>query len=366
MRVPLNGELLETPGAVEPYREEWDRLAVAAERPFSSPAWALAWWRHSRSRRSALRVVAVRASDGGLAGIAPLGVERRHGLGRYRFLGAEAGARIEPLARPGAEAEVAAAVASILARADPRLDLLHFVRIPAESPWPALIAESWPGTRRARVEVSEVVSAPVVTLGAGSFEEWMGEKSSNFRQQMRRGRRQLEASGASFRTAERSDLDRAVAGLCRLHQARWAGRGGSDALEPGADEALLAAGCELLESDRFRLEGIEVDGELVSSHLFVAAGGEVSYWLGGFDERFAAQRPAMVALVAAVEEGLKRRDRRLDLGPGAQDYKYRLADAEDRLHDVTLVPRSSRYPVARLMLAAAAVRRRAGRRLSRR
>ena len=189
MRVPLTGELLETPAAVEPYREEWDRLAVTAERPFGAPAWALAWWRHTGSPRSVLRVIAVRASDGSLAGIAPLGVDRSHGLGRYRFLGSEAGARIEPLARPGAEAEVAAAVAAILARAEPRLDLLRFVRIPAESPWPALIAESWPGERRPWVEVSEVVSAPVVTLTAGSFEEWMGGKSSNFRQQMRRGRR---------------------------------------------------------------------------------------------------------------------------------------------------------------------------------
>ena len=49
----------------------------------------------------------------------------------------------------------------------------------------------------------------------------------------------------------------------------------------------------------------------------------------GFDERFAAEKPSMQALLAAIEEGFARHDRRMDLGGGGQDYKYRLADGED-------------------------------------
>jgi CelD/BcsL family acetyltransferase involved in cellulose biosynthesis len=358
----LTGELLETPAAIEPYRADWDRLAVESGRPYCAPAWALSWWRHAGPARGHLRVVA--ALDGGrLAGIAPLGMRRWLGLSRYSFLGSEVTARVEPLARSGLEAPVAAAIASTLAGARPGVDLLEFTRVPADSDWPALLAGSWPGARRPWVRAADSVSAPVVTLDAGTFDEWMGGKSSNFRQQMRRGRRQLEAKGARFRAATHSDLDRDVEGFVRLHHARWAARGGSDALGPGAREALAAAGRDLLDSERFRLEAIEIDGELISSHLFLAAGGEASYWLGGFDERLAAQRPAMVSLVAAVEDGLRRGERRLDLGPGAQEYKHRLANDEDRLHNVTLAPRSRRYAAARLALALRDARRELMRRI---
>ena len=84
--------------------------------------------------------------------------------------------------------------------------------------------------------------------------------------------------------------------------------------------------------------------------LFLAAGGEVAYWLGGFDDARAAQQPAMQTILAAIEEALEQGDARLDLGAGAQDYKYRFADGEDELRTVTIVPRGPRYALARAAL----------------
>jgi len=100
---------------------------------------------------------------------------------------------------------------------------------------------------------------------------------------------------------------------------------------------LKLAGRELGDG-RFRLLSIDVDGVSISAHLFVRAGGTNAYWLGGFDDRFAACRPAIQVLAAAVEEGIERGDDCLELGPGGQDYKYRLADSEEGLQWVTLTP----------------------------
>ncbi len=47
----------------------------------------------------------------------------------------------------------------------------------------------------------------------------------------------------------------------------------------------------------------------------------------------------------------ERGDQRVDLGPGAQDYKYRLADSEDLLEWVTLVPPGRRYVLGRAALS---------------
>ncbi len=107
----------------------------------------------------------------------------------------------------------------------------------------------------------------------------------------------------------------------------------------------------MLADGRMRLHSIEVDGQTISSHLFVAAGGELAYWNGGFDDEFAAEKPSMQALLAAVEEGFERHDPRMDLGGGGQAYKYRLADGEDEVDSLTLAVRNGSYPLTRVLMA---------------
>ena len=111
------------------------------------------------------------------------------------------------------------------------------------------------------------------------------------------------------------------------------------------DVARLAA-----EGCRLRLSTIEVEGRDISSHLFLAAGGEVSYWLGGFDERWASFHPSMHSILYAIEQSWQNGDTRVDLNSGGQAYKYRFADQEDTLEWSTLVPRGPRSPLVRAEL----------------
>ncbi|HEV2075616.1 MAG TPA: GNAT family N-acetyltransferase [Thermoleophilaceae bacterium] len=348
--MPLTGKVLDSPAATAPYRAAWDELAVQVGRPYCAPGWCLAWWGRMAGPRSVLRVVAV-LDDGELVGIAPLCAQPpgAAGLGRYQLLAADVSARAEPLARPGRRAEVAEVLAETLCRMRPRLATLSLQAAPLDSTWPALLADGWPGRHAPWVHRSRLVRAPALDLPEEGFEAWIRSKSRNFRQQMRRARRALEAQGATFHvlTDERA-LVAELPAFARLHRARWRDRGGSQAMRPGAEAALATAATELSALDRMRLVTVRMRGETISSQLFVTAGGLASYWLGGFDERWSAQHPSMVALVEGVADAIERGDRHLDLGPGPQTYKYRLADGEDLLETVTLVPVSTRYPLTRL------------------
>lgn len=348
----LVAELITETEALERYREEWDALAIAARRPYCAPAWMLAWWCHVPGPHAHLRTVVV-LDDGHLVAVAPFFVERgRTGIAHYRLLGSGTSPRIEPLGRSGLEREAASVVASALSAARPRPAIVSFEGIPADSPWPDLLAEAWPGLRapwRCR-DVS--LPAPTVSLAEGSFETWLNGKSRNFRQQSRSRRRKLDAKGARFHmTSTERELVGALEAFARLHYSRWEARGGSQALNRGVERMLLDAGRALLGDGRFRLWSIEVDGETISSHLFLAAGGEVIYWLGGFDDSWSNERPALQTLIAAIEDSFARSDKRLDLGAGGQDYKYRLADGSGQVDWLVLVPRGSRYCLARLALA---------------
>jgi CelD/BcsL family acetyltransferase involved in cellulose biosynthesis len=349
-RMGLTAELLDSLEAVEPTVAEWDALAVEAQRPYSAPAWLLAWWRHAAPGDPLLRVVIVRDGDR-VVGVAPMFAARWRGLWAYSLLGTHTTWRIEPLAAAGREDEVARAVCQALSTARPYPDLIHLEGVPANSPWPGRMRHHWP-SRPAWRHDRPVTPAPTLALAADDLDGWLKGKSSNFRQQMRRMRRKLDKEGAVFRIAETpEEIDRDVAEFVRLHNARWDWRGGSMSLTPGTDSMLRDAGRALVASGRFRLVSIEVDGKVINAQLHVAAGGEVSYWNGGFDDAYGQFKPSFVGLLHAIGDALERGDHRFDLGPGAQEYKYRLADGEDLLERVTLIPPGPRYIAARALWA---------------
>jgi CelD/BcsL family acetyltransferase involved in cellulose biosynthesis len=321
----------------------------------------LSWWRHARGENAELRVL-LALEDGRLQGIAPFFVERGPlGLPRYRVLAAGTSQRVEPLARAGREREAAAVFAEALARADPRPGVVRFEGVPTQPGWPALLAEAWPGRRRPSLyEVTSRV-APTLRIGDQSYDEWFQSKSKRFRGDMRRSRRSLEERGAGFRLSQgESEIDRDLDAFARLHHARWEWRGGSGVLTPGVETMLRQTAAELSDSGRFRLWCVAAGDHTVSAHVMVVAGGEIGWWLGGFDDDWADQQPSHQIGLRAIEDAYARGDTRLDLSVSLSrsEWKWRFADAEDELVWVDLVPPGLRAPVTRIPYIAKRLRRR--------
>ncbi len=123
-----------------------------------------------------------------------------------------------------------------------------------------------------------------------------------------------------------------------------------------------------LEDGRFRLWILELQGKPISAQLFIGAGGEVAYVNGGWDERFAHLKPAMLGILYAIEDAFAHSHERMDLGAGALPYKQRFADGSDPVAWNILVVPGSRLPLTVLrtapMLAGSALRDKAKRALS--
>jgi CelD/BcsL family acetyltransferase involved in cellulose biosynthesis len=325
-------------------------LAVAAARPYSSPGWMVPWWRHAHPDGARLRTVVVHEDDR-LVGIAPMWLTP-NGAGRceQRVLAARLAAPATPLAEPGREAEVAAALAPALAGA-PGTATIRFEGQAGEPDWPRAIAGAWPGRWRPWVHSALPTPSPTVALEGLDYEGWLATKSSKFRSEARRVRRRLEEAGGRFSMAGPEDSDRALDAFLRLHEARWSTRGGSTALIPGLPAMLREAAAELLPSGRMRIYTIEAEGELVCVLIQLTAGGEVGSWNVGFDEKWGEFSPAFHMLLYAIGDAMERGDRRVDLGPGAQHYKLRLADSQMEVDTVTLVGRGPAYPLDRAKLA---------------
>ena len=343
-------ELVVSPLILRRWFRGWDELAVASGLPYCSPDWMMSWWDNAAPEGSELRVAI--AHDGQeLLGIAPFFIKYRRGdIATMRLLGSGKSMPIEPLAKAGWAERLAPEFARILCDAWPLPDVITFEGISVTSPWPDLLRKEWPGSQRPWRYNDVSRPSPFVTT-RGSFDDWFASKTKNFRQQMRRAQRQLEKKGAVSRLiTDVSELDDKLDSFARLHHQRWDKRGGSNALNSNMEAMLNDAGRKMIDKGRFQLWTIEAEGRDISSHLFIRAGDELAYWLGGFDAEWASHHPSMVGILSVVEHAFSTGVKRVNLGAGGRPYKYRFSDDADTLDWLTLAPHKGRYPVTRLQL----------------
>ena len=347
----LTTRIHESPDDLGGLWDEWDALAVQSERPFTAPAWVLSWWDHLRPGDAQLRLILVHEGDS-LVGVVPLYCSKRS----YVPLGGGI-APVEPLAKPGLERQVAEAATAALTEASPRPATVEVEAHGSSPDWAGLLGEAWGGDRSAWRWTRLETPVPRVDLGEG-FEDWLQAKSSSFRREMKRKQRRLQEAGGSFRFATAESLERDVQAFMRLHRHRLAGQGGTSLSADGVEGMLVSVGRRLLACGRFRLLSIDLDGTPISGQLLLAAGRELSAWNSGFDEAHAKLSPSMLCIVEALRDGSERGERTMSLGPGGQEYKYRLSNQEDSLSFNVLVPHGSTYPLARLGLIPRQVRAR--------
>jgi CelD/BcsL family acetyltransferase involved in cellulose biosynthesis len=347
----LSAELIDDPAGLEPWVDAWDELAVELAQPCSSPHWMLPWWRHSVTGRAELRSVVVRDGDS-LVGLAPYFVQLgKAGLAEYRVLSAGAAHRIGPLARPAREREVAEAIASTMASARPSPSSFIFEGIDQGSAWPSLVRDAWPGGLGSHMRTGVVLEAPTLTLSDPDFDTWFAGRSSNFRQQMRRKGRQLEQRGGRIRLAvSQEEASRDLEAMFAQHRQRWEEKGEEGSIKQGTEDQMREAVSRLLPLERARLWTIEAEGKPVCVQYFTVAGGELTYWGGGFDPEWEEFQPAQQAILAAVQDAFARGERRIDFGGGSQRYKGRFANGDNPIAWVTIFPRNRRYVVTRAQL----------------
>jgi CelD/BcsL family acetyltransferase involved in cellulose biosynthesis len=325
----------------------WDELACSAGLPQMSPAWILAWWRHLAPVGAAPRVVVVR-DRGEIIGLAPFYIEDgRRARVDYRLPGIDLAARLAPLAMPGREWEVGEAIAGHLTEATPQPDLIALEGAPLASPWAMALREGWPGPVSPILRQYSIYGCPTVALREESFDAWFADKSSNFRSQMRRLRRQFDTAGGTVRSSTEETLEADIDTFLRMHASRWEHKGESNLVAFGDRLApmLKEVGSRLLDEQRFHLRLLEIDSEPISAQLFLSAGANVLYLNSGWYEQFAQFKPSMLGILGVIEDAFARGYRLLDLGLGEQAYKLRFADGNDPVAWNVLIVPSRRLPL---------------------
>jgi len=337
---------------------EWRDLAVTAGEPWGMPRWQWAWWRHAAPPGALLYVVGV-YRDETVVGIAPLFIHSKYGVRWARVLGAGVSSRVGLLARPGQEETVAAAVAACLHGREPKPHAVLFEGVRSRPPWPRLLSDAWPSETRPRLLRSREREAPRLDLPYAEESEWLAAQSGHFRARMRRGLRKLADAGHEVRrVSDPDEVAVAVDDFARLHRLRWATRGGSGVLTESVVDLLLEAADRGNGDSPVDLWVVEGPEGRISVQVFLRAGEELNYWLGGFDPGYSSIRPgpAILTVFEVIRDCMASGIRRIDLGPGNQEYKAEFSDGSETLTWTSLCVSRPKAPMVRLVMAAQGIR----------
>lgn len=295
--------------------EEVTALAVRACNPFATREWMQTWWQHFGTDREPV-VGVLRDGVGNLQVVVPIYVWRRHPLRMARFVGHGPGDYLGAVHAPADGEAAAGALADTLAAADCHALLAE--RLPGDSPLP----KGW--TAYPLLEES----SPTLALDAGSWDEFLASRSSNFRQQVRRRERNLARDhDLRFRLTEGPEtLDEDFETLGRLHTARW----GEDAPNDfaGADQPFHRDFAALaLERGWLRLWTMELDGRPVACWHGLRFGGVEWYYQAGRDPAFDSQAVGFVLLAHTVREAMADGMTAYNFLRGDEPYKDRYGPA---------------------------------------
>jgi CelD/BcsL family acetyltransferase involved in cellulose biosynthesis len=342
-----------------PLESEWRELAVGRGNGFLTPEWVGAWARHYAEEHPSF-VPVLRGTDGKLRGLLPIALPRSGHPRVCRIAGANLGDRFHPVCEPGSEAEVAAAVGEALADAPQPWSVISLDHVQTDEPWVEALGEA---TGR-RLSTRSRVAAPLPLIDVATHESWdayLATRSSNFRQQVRRfARRAAREADVRIRRTEAADtLETDMGTFFALHDQRFGERGGSSLSAERARSFHLDFARAALERGWLRLWFLELDGRPAAAWYGWRLGERYSYYNSGFDPEFGALSPGLVLISAVIQSAFEEGASEFDFLLGEESYKYRFAERERTVSDVTLA-RALPHP-ASIVTAAEYGARRAGR-----
>lgn len=326
----LQVEWLTTEAEFDALQPAWEQLLAESEQRvfFLSWSWNRLWWRTYAPPESRLFLLACRAAEGHLLGLAPLYWQQRRWAGvphirDLNFLGTGAGIKtsehLDVFARRGFERACAEAFAAFLLQRDD-WDRLWLWNIPEQS-------KVLPHLQRALGERARATLCDrlhyVATDGAWETVKhgWSRQVSHTLERRMNKLYKDYAVAFQRVETA--AELEPALDEFVRLHQMRWTSKGESGSFTyPQFEEFLRTAVKQALAEERLGFWTLKLNGQCVAALLAFIDNGVAHYFQGGFDVSYAKYSLGSVMMALCIQACIADPAiREFDLMGGGAAYK---------------------------------------------
>lgn len=140
------------------------------------------------------------------------------------------------------------------------------------------------------------------------------------------------------------------------HRRRWASKGGSIYNDPVQASFLKEITTDCARRGETAVYEILIDGKVASQQLCIHEGKVLHMYKIGMDDQFRAFAPGFLSVYFAMNEARLAGFTEFDLGPGPEEYKYKVGGRDRFTHNIqgkrgniVLLSKASRLPVLRTL-----------------
>jgi CelD/BcsL family acetyltransferase involved in cellulose biosynthesis len=294
--------------------KEWTPLVEAAPdaTPFQRPEWLAPWW--SEFGSGELHALAFR-SGGRLVGLLPMFILEWLGQRQVTLVGNGVTDCLGLIAEPAYAAGCARLTYEHLTANRADWNVCDWRDLRSGSP---LITEAPPEMEPALEPDLPCTSA---SLPAGELDDVLPH---GLRRTIRIAKRRLEReSELTFETIRYDPEAEVVRNLIRLHESRWATKGGPESLldSPATRRFLIEATRRFSAIGKLRLYTMRYDGELVAVICGIADRGRAWGYITGMDPALSRYSPGSLVLDYAMREAMKEGATAWEFLRGDEPYK---------------------------------------------
>lgn len=307
---------------------EWRELLADSDADclFLTWEWLYTWWNSLAGSRH-LRILVVRRGSL-LIGIAPFAIRaaepnRLLPFRAVEFIGVGAAGSdyLDLILRRGEEEEACAVIAEHLGRGNLMLDMRRIAKghANAERLVSALLERGWSST------LMDDDICPYVSISGLSWDQYYAGLSRKFRYSLRRSRKiaQSAYSVSYVSVCQESGRSAALRTFVNLHDKRWGGRRGSQALP---DDSILHFHEQwsriALARGWLRLSILSFDETPAASNYGFSYGGRLYFYLTAFDPAFATYAAGRLCLEEGIREAFCEGLHEYDFLHGDERYKF--------------------------------------------
>ena len=319
---------------------EWQALADAAGFPsaYASPGWILAWWQHYGAG-SEPWCLAQEDEAGSLCCLALLARGNGPLVRPLRFAGGRWNGMDTLLCAPGLEEQFSAELLRALAARRSEWDLWLIQRLPATAALAGMLLEA---TATLRVRRPTIRLQPFLEL-PGTPAEYEARLQSKHHKDQRRKWRRLAELGASPRlVSDPAEIESALQTLLELRRGRSEAQGHRGTQMDARYEQFLLQVVRGMPASSALLWILEIEGQPLAALLNLAAGNRAHGVITAMGEAHAKLSPGTMLEHRAIADSIERGHTEFDLGPGRDEYKYRLGAVDRRMLRVRVASPSRR------------------------
>lgn len=209
---------------------------------------------------------------------------------------------------------------------------------------------TWSAAKQGSGFIKSDVSSPLILLsGLTGLDDFLVTRGKKLRRYVSKGLKYVNERGCNgISLVKNEQILPAMQSFCESYEKQWGLDGKPHRLQlPGTREFWTSIALSAARLNKLHFSSLIVDGDHWHWHLGFEHRRTILWYKPSYDRKFSKYSPGLLHLAMIIQDGIERGSDSVDLGYGAEAYKFRWTERENHLASIRVEHAAGQIAAAR-------------------